>query len=216
MTARVECVVTSGVVSGDGDSREIETNNWLVGDDDEVVVIDSGHDAAAILSAVGDREVLAVICTHGLPEHVNAAVEVAGRDEAPVALHPRDQVLWDAVYPDDAPDIGIEQGGIFEVAGHQLEVLHTPGRTAGGVSLYAAELGAVFTGATLGKAGPGEVDGARGDFPTQLTSIGEQLLTLPGETRVLPARGEETTIEAQDRDFDSWVAGDQDPNGAAS
>lgn len=216
MTARVECLVTSGVTSGDHESRKVETNNWLVGDDDEVVVVDAGHDAAAILSAIGDREVLAVICTHGLAEHVNAALEVAERDEAPVALHPRDQVLWDAVYPDDAPDIEIEHGGVFEIAGQQLEVLHTPGRTAGGVSLYAPELGAVFTGATLGKSGPGDLDGSRGDFPTLLTSIGEQLLTLPGETRVLPAHGEETTVEAQDRDFDNWVAGDEGTDGTAS
>lgn len=206
MAARVECVVTSGSVSGAGGEHEVENNNWLVGDDEEVVVVDAGHDARAILAAVDDREVLAVICTHGLADHVRAAREVAERDDAPVALHPRDQILWDVVYPEEAPDIEIEDGGVFEVAGEQLRVLYTPGHTAGGVSLYAPELGVVFSGSTLGENGPGEVEGSHGDFPTLLTSIGEQLLTLPGETRVLPARGEETTIEAQDKSFDSWVS----------
>lgn len=206
MAARVECIVTSGTISGDDDGREVENNNWLVGDDEEVIVIDAGHDARAILAGVGDREVLAVICTHGLADHVGAARDVAERDDAPVALHPRDQILWDAVYPEEAPDIEIEDGGVFEVAGEELRVLFTPGHTAGGVSLYAPDLGVVFSGATLGENGPGEVEGSHGDFPTLLTSIGEQLLTLPGETRVLPARGAETTIDAQDKDFDSWVS----------
>lgn len=217
MTARVECVVTSGVISsGDGVDRTTETNTWLVGDDDEVIVVDAGHDSAAILAAVGDRDILAVICTHGTTAHVGAALGVAERDEAPVALHPRDRILWDIVHPDDVPDIEIEHGGVFEVADERLQVLHTPGHTAGGVALHAAELSAVFTGQTLGSAGPGSVEGAHGDFPTLLTSIGERLLTLPGPTRVLPARGEETTIAAQDQDFDTWVAdGGGDPSASA-
>ena len=63
-------------------------NTWLVGDDEEVIVIDPGADAAGLLDAVGDREVLAVICTHGHASHVAAAFEAAEPDEAPVALHP--------------------------------------------------------------------------------------------------------------------------------
>ena len=212
MTVRVECVVTAGRVdaSAQDGEHEIETNVWIVGDDDEVVVIDAAYDASAILSAVGDREVLAVVCTHGLPAHVNAAIEVSERDEALVAVHPKDRMLWDAIYPDRVPDIEIEQGGILEVAGEQLDVLHTPGHTPGGVSLYAAGLETVFTGRTLGKSGPGSVEGAYGDFPTLLTAIGEQLLTLPGGTRVLPGGGEETTIEAQDANFDAWISQDPD------
>src|SRR5437667_10155076 len=77
-------------------------NSWIVGDDEEVIVIDPGADAAGLLDAVGDREVLAVICTHGHADHVAAALEVAERDEAPVALHPRDRLLWRDAYPHEA------------------------------------------------------------------------------------------------------------------
>src|SRR5215469_12813129 len=58
-------------------------NTWLVGDTDEVIVVDAGRDAEAVLAAVSGREILAVICTHGHPGHVAAALEVAARDEAP-------------------------------------------------------------------------------------------------------------------------------------
>jgi glyoxylase-like metal-dependent hydrolase (beta-lactamase superfamily II) len=44
------------------------------------------------------------------------------------------------------------------------------------------------------------------DFPRQLSSIGERLLTLPGTTRVLPGHGEELTVGAADKSFDSWAA----------
>ena len=48
-------------------------------------------------------------------------------------------------------------------------------------------------------------DGEFPDFSSQLTAIGESLLTLPAGTRVLPGRGEETTIAAAEKSFDSWA-----------
>src|ERR1700738_3069489 len=91
-------------------------NTWLVGDDDEVIVVDPGEDAAAVLRAGGDREVIAVICTHGHATHVAAAAEVAGRDDAPVALHRADRMWWRESHPDAEPEIEMEDGGTFEVA----------------------------------------------------------------------------------------------------
>ena len=40
-------------------------NTWIIGDDEEVIVVDPGDRAGPVVDAVGDREVLAVICTHG-------------------------------------------------------------------------------------------------------------------------------------------------------
>jgi glyoxylase-like metal-dependent hydrolase (beta-lactamase superfamily II) len=181
-------------------------NAWLIGDEDEVIVIDPGNDAAAVLKAVGEREVLAVICTHGHPEHVAAAIEVADRDAAPIALHPLDRVLWREAHPDEDADIDMADGGLFEVADVQLEVIHSPGHTPGSVCLYCEDLDVVFSGDTLLAAGPAPHDGEFPDFPGQLTAIGEQLLTLPGLTRVLPGHGEEITVAAAEKLFDSWAS----------
>src|ERR1700691_6583435 len=90
-------------------------NSWIVGDDEEVIVIAPGDDAATVLTAVGDREVLAVICTHGHATHTAAAMEGAARDEAPVALHHADRVYWREGHPTDNPHIAIEHGGSVEV-----------------------------------------------------------------------------------------------------
>jgi len=181
-------------------------NTWLVGDTDEVIVVDPGRDAEAVLAAVSDREILAVICTHGHPGHVAAALEVAARDEAPVALHPRDVLAWREAHRGREPDIDMAEGGIFEVAGVALEVIHTPGHSPGSVSLYCEQLGVVFSGDALTADGPAPHAGEYPDFPGQLSAIGQELLTLPDETRVLPGHGEETTVETAGKLFDSWVA----------
>lgn len=202
---RIEKVVTSGVFSLDDEDHDVENNVWLIGDDEEVVVIDAAHDAEAILDAVGDREVLAVICTHAHNDHVNAALEVAERDEAPIALHPRDRRLWEMTHEDDVWDIDMEDGGLFEVGGTQLKVLHTPGHSPGSVCLYVEEFKVVFTGDTLFQGGPGATGRSFSDFPTILNSISDKLFPLPKKTRVLPGHGEETTIGAEEKDYDAWV-----------
>jgi len=194
MTARIEQVSSK------------DANAWIIGDDEEVIVIDPGRDPAGVLGAVGDREVVAVICTHGHADHVAAALEVAEADEAPVALHPRDRLLWRDAYPEDDVEIEMADGGIFEVADVQLEVIHAPGHTPGSVCLYCEDLGAVFTGHTLTAGGPVPHDGEFPDFARQLTAIGEYLLALPGSTRVLPGDGEETTIAHVEKHFDEWVS----------
>jgi glyoxylase-like metal-dependent hydrolase (beta-lactamase superfamily II) len=199
MEARIEQVISPG---GEGAP---DGNTWIVGDDEEVIVIDPGTDAGSVLEAVGEREVLAVICTHGHASHVAAAVEVADRDEAPVALHPRDLLQWRNAKAGDDPEIDMEDGGIFEVADVSLEVIHAPGHTPGSVCLYSEELEVVFSGDVLLARGPAPHEGEFPDFPAQLSAIGEHLLTLDAATRVLPGHGEESTVAAATKRFDSWV-----------
>jgi glyoxylase-like metal-dependent hydrolase (beta-lactamase superfamily II) len=221
--ARIEQVVTSGKCVIDDEEFEVESNTWIVGDDDAVIVIDPGHDAEAVLKVVDEREVMAVICTHGYEDSVGAAVEVAEADEddpAPIALHPRDRLLWRRYFrrvaseggeelefmKDLTPDIDIEDGGVFEIADAQLEVLHSPGHTPGSICLYSDQLGVLFTGNTLHKGKPGEVGGHYPDLQTQLNSIGTLLGPLPKDTRVLPGQGEETTVGDEDAHWESWHA----------
>jgi glyoxylase-like metal-dependent hydrolase (beta-lactamase superfamily II) len=186
-----------------------KANTWIVGDDEEVIVIDPGEDASAVLAAVGDREVLAVICTHGHAHHTQAAFGVAERDEAPVAVHAADRQAWREVHDDEA-DIDMEDGGKFAVGGVTLEVLHAPGHSRGSVCLLCDELDVVFAGDVICEDGPVPHEGSFPNWGRQLDSIGAQVLTLPPSTRILPGHGEEFTVATAEKKFDSWVAAGQD------
>ena len=197
MAARIEKIVTSGTFSLDGQDFAVDNNVWLVGDDREVIVIDAAHDADAILAAVGDRRLLAVVCTHGHNDHISAAPEVAALAGAPVLLHPADQVLWQMTHPDQLPDGDLGHEETIEIAATPLRVLHTPGHSPGSVCLYAPALRVVFSGDTLFQGGPGATGRSYSDRPTILRSISEILMALPPDTVVHTGHGDDTTIGAE-------------------
>ena len=96
----IDRVVTHGTFELDGGSWEVDNNIWLIGDNSNVVVFDAAHDAAPIIEAVGGRHVVAVVCTHGHNDHVTVAPELGKTLDAPVLLHPGDEVLWRMTHPD--------------------------------------------------------------------------------------------------------------------
>lgn len=226
--ARIDKVVTSGRVTIDDTEYDIEANTYLVGDDDGVIVIDPANDAEPILEKIGEREVMAVILTDGHTHRLSAALEVAEADEddpAPIALHSRDRLMWRRYFrelaekDDDSafmkelqPDIDIEDGGIFEIAGAQLEVMHTPGNTPGSICLHSDQLGVLFTGDTLHKGRPGIVGEEYHDLQGQLNSIGSLLGPLAKDIRVLPGQGDETAVGEEDSQWESWFALAQEPS----
>ena len=205
MAARVERVVTSGTFSIDGEDHQVENNIWLYGDDHEVVVIDAAHDHAPIAAAVAGRKAVAIICTHGHNDHINAAVELGRATGAQVWFPPQDRMLWDAEH-DSPPDQELHSGATFEVAGTTLRAISTPGHSPGSTCLYAPELGAVFSGDTLFNGGPGATGRSYSDFPTIIESIRERLLTLPEETIVHTGHGDDTSIGAEKPHLDEWIA----------
>lgn len=205
MTARIEHLVTAGTFSLDGQTFDVDNNVWLMGNDSEVLVLDAPHDAAAIEQAVAGRRVVAVACTHAHDDHVRVAPELAERVGAEVLLHPDDRVLWDMTHPTRPPDGALRDGQVLEVAGTGLHVMHTPGHAPGAVCLHAPELGAVFSGDTLFRGGPGATGRSYSDFPTILYSVRTRLLSLPPETRVLTGHGGETTVGAEAPSYDEWV-----------
>ncbi len=205
MTAGVVRARTTGVFTLDGDTIAVENNVWVIGDEREALVVDAPHSVGPIVDAVGDRRVLAIVCTHGHNDHVNAALELARSLAAPVALHPADRMLWDTVHPGTAPDRELADGDAFLVGGARLEVLHTPGHTPGSVCLHWVEGGVLFSGDTLFQGGPGATGRSHSDFPTIIRSITQRLLTLPPATRVRTGHGDDTTVATEAPHVDEWL-----------
>lgn len=201
MTARIDKVVVPGVFSLDGQDFDVENNCWLVGDDDEVLVIDAPHDAAPIVEAIGGRRVTAIVLTHGHNDHITAAPALREATGAPVWFPSADRMLWDMTHADADPDRDLEPGTRFTVAGTGIVALATPGHSPGSTCLHAAELNTVFTGDTLFSGGPGATGRSFSDHPTILNSIRSQLFSLHGDTVVKTGHGEDTTIAAELRNL---------------
>ena len=180
----------------------------------EAAVIDPGGDGDAILEALegAGLSVKAVINTHGHFDHVGADGEITSSTGALLAIHPLDVPLLEAA-PLQAERFGLSLTGggagpwqvepsilladkeVLEVGTLKLTVLHTPGHSEGGVCLYLADQGIVFTGDTLFAGSIGRTDLPGGSMETLLKSIAEKLLTLPEDVVAFPGHGPETTIK---------------------
>jgi glyoxylase-like metal-dependent hydrolase (beta-lactamase superfamily II) len=194
----------------------LDTNAWVVSDDADgpAVVIDPADDAQAVLSAVGERGVAAVVLTHGHFDHLGAVRELLEATGAPLCVHGDDAAgITTATGTGGAP-FGFAQtapppdrllcdGDVIEAGDLGLLVLHTPGHTPGGICLYAeGTAGAVpelFAGDTVFAGSVGRTDFPGGDARALSRSIAEKIAPLPGETIVHPGHGPDTTIGRERR-----------------
>lgn len=202
---RIDRVVTSGVFELDGGSWNVDNNVWLIGDDRDVVILDAAHDAEPIIEGVGNRNVVAIVCTHGHNDHVTVAPQLSERLDAPIRLHAGDQPLWDMIHA-GVTYRPTEDNEKISVAGTEIQALHTPGHSPGSVCWYLPEAKALFSGDTLFSGGPGATGRSFSDFPTIIGSITERLFALPADTKVYTGHGDGTTIGTEAPHLEEWIA----------
>lgn len=204
MAARIDHGVTSGTFSLDGGTWDVDNNVWVIGDDEECLVIDAPHDAAGVEAVVQGRAVTAILLTHAHDDHIGAAVAMAMSTGAPIYLHPDDRMLWDRVHQ-HAPDQELADGDTIDVARLTVQVLHTPGHSPGSCCFYVPDLATVFTGDTMFAGGPGATGRSFSNFDTIVASITDKLLTLPADTAVNTGHGDSTTIGAEASQRQEWI-----------
>ncbi len=91
------------------------------------------------------------------------------------------------------PDSFLKEKDHFDVGDLKFEVIHTPGHTPGGISLYCEKEKVVFTGDTLFAGTWGRTDLPYSSEEEMAKSL-KKLLKLPPETKVYPGHGRPTTI----------------------
>jgi glyoxylase-like metal-dependent hydrolase (beta-lactamase superfamily II) len=185
----------------------IMANCFIVGCQEtlEAAVIDPGDEADKILQLVADLDlnVKTIINTHGHFDHVSANKGVHTATNAPILIHALDAPMlaqisasaanWGLSAEDSPPpERTINDGDTITFGQITLKVLHTPGHTPGGVSLFTD--GHVFVGDTLFAGSIGRTDFPGGDFAILKSSIQDKLFELGDDVRVYTGHGAETTI----------------------
>ncbi len=176
----------------------------------EGAVIDPGDETDRILEVLADNHLTAklIINTHGHFDHVGANRKLKEATGAPILIHALDTPMLSQLANSAAawgmfaensppPDRELEDGDEVSFGQITLKVLHTPGHTPGGISLYTDH--EVFVGDTLFAGSIGRTDFAGGSFETLKDSIQRKLFTLDDDLVVYPGHNHPTTIGTEKR-----------------
>ncbi|MBQ8748633.1 MAG: MBL fold metallo-hydrolase [Oscillospiraceae bacterium] len=176
-----------------------QTNCYIVWgeDSDDCIVIDPGYAPEQVILEAEDlgKRIDAILLTHGHFDHVGGVRGIAERLGCPVYLH--QQELSQPEHMTAGPlyyTCTYGEGDTLTLAGLTIRVLHTPGHTPGSVCLAVEDT--LFSGDTLFQNSIGRTDFPGGSF-TQMQNSLRRLAAMPGNYRVLPGHGPETTLDEE-------------------
>lgn len=178
----------------------LSTNCYILGCEEmrTAAIIDPGAQPKDILAALERLELdpAYILLTHGHFDHTGAISRLRKElPNIPVYLHPAEANLLgiNEIMPEVGETHDYGEGHVLPVGTIAVRIYHTPGHTPGGVTLRAGYN--LFTGDTLFKGSMGRTD-LGGDDAALRASL-KRLGSLPGDFRVLPGHGDETTMEAE-------------------
>jgi hydroxyacylglutathione hydrolase len=174
----------------------------------EALVIDPGDDAPAILAALRRHNLkpTRLLATHAHFDHVLAARPLQDATAALFYLHPADRPVLATVRQTAMAWTGHDPGELPEVAGDltagetisageiALEIRLTPGHSPGGITLIDHSGRRAFTGDALFAGSIGRTDLPGGSLELLLSTVREQILSLPNDYAVLPGHGPASTV----------------------
>ena len=171
----------------------------------EAAVIDPGDETERILLSLADSKLKLkyIINTHGHFDHVGGNKEIKEATGADILIHFLDAPMLSQLSSDATlfgcsaensppPDRTLEDNDTISFGEIRLKVIHTPGHSPGGISLYIDNK--VFVGDTLFSGSIGRSDLPGGDFNTLISSIKNRLFDLGDDVKVFPGHGPNTTI----------------------
>ena len=175
------------------------TNCYIVRQESsqKCLIIDPGYEAGRILKLLEEKNLQpeAILLTHGHFDHVGGVRELFSETDCDVYISEADlslppmitngRLFYTHTYSSD---------GALNLAGLHIRVLPTPGHTPGSVCLLVEDT--LFSGDTLFRGSCGRTDFPGGSWE-QISASLKTLAALPGDNRVLPGHGEETTMERE-------------------
>lgn len=167
-----------------------DCNQFLVLTPDEGLLVDAGTGMAAdvtlenVRKHAGDRPVPRIYLTHWHHDHTGGAPGLARELEAEILMPESEAVavregrsdltLGDSFGAEQEahPVTGVEPGDTLDVGDQPLEILHTPGHTAGHTSLWHPATRSLLAGDAVFSSGSfGRVDLPTGDKDEMLATL---------------------------------------------
>ena len=190
------------------------SNCYIVGSETgkHGLIIDPGAEAKQILRTVNEfgLTISLILVTHAHIDHIGALAAVKEATEAKIAIHEAEAAAGLGMFSrmlssmtggsfnqPPKPDRLLKDGDTIDVDDLSFTVLHTPGHSPGGISLYGH--GILFSGDTLFNYGIGRTDLPGGSYEQIMDSIKNKLIILPDKTVVYPGHGPATTIGEEKR-----------------
>lgn len=197
----------------------VMTNCYFAINEDtkETVIVDPADKADVLIQKI-DKEALkpvAVLLTHGHFDHILAASEIAASFHIPIYASKEEKELLETPSLNLSVSLGknisltpatlLNDKDIINLAGTEVNIIHTPGHTSGGICYLFKESKILFSGDTLFEGTVGRADLPTGNLNTLLDSVNRKLMTLPDDITVFPGHGESTTI-GHERNTNPYVS----------
>ncbi len=176
----------------------------------EAVIIDPGDEADKIINTIQtlNAEPVSIINTHGHGDHIGANGKIKERYDIPLAIHEGDAPMLTDPNANFSAFLGVpiispkadrllNDGDELDWANRKIKVLHTPGHSPGGISLFVENH--LFSGDALFKMTIGRTDIPGASHEVLLKGIREKILTLDDETLIYPGHGPMTTVGEERR-----------------
>ena len=184
--------------------KQIEVGNfavfcYLIGDEEEKegLFIDPADEAERLISeakSYGLNKIKYIINTHSHVDHIMGNAEMVKKTGAKIIIHEEDAkyltrtqsdlLAMFRAKPSPPADIEVKDEDMIQMGKVALKVLHTPGHSPGGISLYMD--GMVFTGDSLFVGSVGRTDFPGSSWNVLEASIRKKLFVLPGDTIIYP------------------------------
>ncbi|MGQ9618541.1 MAG: MBL fold metallo-hydrolase [Candidatus Aminicenantia bacterium] len=188
-----------------------ETNCYVVfNQNGSAIIIDPGGEPDKIIEIIQKEKLkpLKIVNTHGHADHCGGNKALKKKYSIPILMHKDDleilhsfqnNLLFPLVKgsPSPEPDYFLEEGDLVDLEDISFRVIHTPGHTPGGISLYYN--GLIFSGDTIFSGSVGRTDFPGGSWETLINSIKNKILIFPDKTLILPGHGPSTTVGGEKR-----------------
>lgn len=187
-----------------------QENAYILIDEEskDALVIDPGDEGESLVKYLESLKVhlKAILLTHGHVDHVGAVDAVRDAFGIPVYISELDMKYIDqrkmAFGKMRRADFFLKEGDVFTFAEKKVKIIETPGHSKGSLSFYID--GLLFSGDVLFQNSVGRTDLPGGNMEELLHSIKNKLMKLPGETRVFPGHGPETTL-TMEQSFNGYL-----------